>query len=137
MTLRIVFTREDLQHVRISDAPDPMWELVQSLHQLQERRPAPRYSKWHRQVRKRIAGHDGARSVLGLLCTLVPLEGAFPDFLTPAPFDARCGRPPDQSPRSRAARRRGPGILSNSRGASTRVVHSRLGSPNQHFTPLP
>jgi len=85
MTLRIVFTREDLQHIRISAEPDPMWELVQSIHQLQERRPTPRYHEWHRQTRKRIAGHDDARRVLGPLCTLVPHEGAFPDFLTPAP----------------------------------------------------
>jgi hypothetical protein len=84
MTLRIVFTREDLQLIRINDEPDPMWELVQSLHQLQDRRPAPRYHEWHRQARKRIAGHDGARAMLGPLCTLVPPEGSFPDFLTPA-----------------------------------------------------
>jgi DNA-binding transcriptional ArsR family regulator len=96
MTLRIVFTREDLQRIRISDEPDPLWELVQSLHQLQERTPAPRYREWHRQARKRIAGHDGARAVLGPLCTLVPLEGSFPDFLTPAPslrdIEAGCER---------------------------------------------
>jgi DNA-binding transcriptional ArsR family regulator len=102
MTLRIVFTREDLQRIRISDEPDPMWELVQSLHQLQERRPAPRFSAWHQQARARIAGHDGARAMLGPLCTLVPPEGAFPDFLTPAPslrdIEAGCERVVRTSP---------------------------------------
>jgi hypothetical protein len=96
MTLRIVFTREDLQRIRISAEPDPMWELVQSIHQLQERRPTPRYHEWHRRTRERIAGHRDARSVLGPLCTLVPYEGAFPDFLTPAPsppdIEAGCER---------------------------------------------
>ena len=96
MTLRIVFTREDLQRVRINDEPDPMWELIRSLHQLQERKPAPRYHEWRRQVRKRIAGQAGARAVFGPLCTLVPRIGSFPDFLTPAPLpgdiEAGCER---------------------------------------------
>src|SRR5690606_7169503 len=49
MTLRVVFMREDLQRVRIADQPDLMWELVQSLHQVQERVPAPHYATWHRE----------------------------------------------------------------------------------------
>lgn len=94
MVLRIVFTREDLQRLRIHGDPDPMWELILSLHHIQERNPATRYRDWHRQARDRIRAHDDARQVLGPLFTLVPREGSFPDFLTPAPshvdVDAAC-----------------------------------------------
>ncbi|MBB3663556.1 MULTISPECIES: ArsR/SmtB family transcription factor [Prauserella salsuginis group] len=83
MTLRIVFTRDDLQCVRVADRPDLMWELVQSLHQIQDPAPDTRYSAWHRETRHRIHGHDGAGALLGPLCTLVPAQGTFPDFLTP------------------------------------------------------
>lgn len=83
MTLRVVFTRDDLQRVRIADRPDLMWELVQSLHQAREHRPEPRYVDWHAETRHRIQGHDGAEALFGPLCTLIPAEGPFPDFLTP------------------------------------------------------
>lgn len=85
MVLRIVFTREDLQRLRISQEPDPLWELVQSLHHIQEGKPADPYQDWHRQARRRIAGHDRARALLGRLTTLVARQGNFPDFLTPVP----------------------------------------------------
>ncbi|KID31855.1 hypothetical protein HQ32_00735 [Prauserella sp. Am3] len=83
MTLRVVFTREDLQRVRFAERPDLMWELVQSLHQVQERVPEPRYATWHRDTHARIRRTTNAGSVLGPLCTLVPTTGTFPDFLTP------------------------------------------------------
>lgn len=83
MTLSVVFTRDDLQRVRIADRPNLMWELVQSLHQAQERTPEPRYADWHLETRHRVRGHDGADAIFGPLCTLVPAEGRFPDFLTP------------------------------------------------------
>jgi hypothetical protein len=37
MTLRLVFDRDDLARVRLAEAPDPMWELVLSLHLARER----------------------------------------------------------------------------------------------------
>jgi hypothetical protein len=37
MTLRLVFDRDDLARVRLAEAPDPMWELVLSLHLARDR----------------------------------------------------------------------------------------------------
>jgi hypothetical protein len=41
MTLRLVFNRDDLARVRLAEAPDPMWELVLSVHLAGERRLPP------------------------------------------------------------------------------------------------
>ncbi|MFG2141597.1 ArsR/SmtB family transcription factor [Streptomyces sp. NPDC048650] len=76
--LRIHFTAGDLARTRIDDGPDPLWESVLSLHQLQERRQDPTLGAWRRHVM-----HHG-RTALRLLLPLVPARGYFPDFLTPA-----------------------------------------------------
>ncbi|WP_207922024.1 hypothetical protein [Saccharopolyspora terrae] len=60
MTLRLVFNRDDLARVRLAEAPDPMWELVLSLHLARERRLPPQYLSWHRQARLRAATGDRA-----------------------------------------------------------------------------
>lgn len=86
MTLRVVFDRDDLQRVRIAAQPDPMWELVLSLHRAREQQTPGRYEAWREQARLRVRGREGARCWLAPLFTLVPGKGNFPDFLTPAPL---------------------------------------------------
>lgn len=84
MVLRFVFDRDDLQRVRIAAQPDPMWELVLSLHQARERQATSRHTAWQRQVRLRVRRQENPHSWLSPLFTLVPVTGDFPDFLTPA-----------------------------------------------------
>lgn len=76
--LRIHFSAGDLARTRITEAPDPLWETVLSLHQLRERSRDPVLAHWR---------HRGcARGVRALrtLSPLMPPRGYFPDFLTPA-----------------------------------------------------
>ncbi|RVX41362.1 hypothetical protein EDD27_3884 [Nonomuraea polychroma] len=46
-----MFTPEDLGRVRIAPRPDPMWEMVLSLHLLQARGGGTAMAAWRRQVR--------------------------------------------------------------------------------------
>lgn len=82
MTLRVHFTSEDLASTTVTTAPDMCWELTSSLHRLQTPRNARRYQPWLRHVRARTGKRD-LRRVLGILTTMVPRKGNFPDFLTP------------------------------------------------------
>ncbi|WP_103534680.1 winged helix-turn-helix domain-containing protein [Streptomyces sp. SM11] len=82
MALRIHFTPDDLTRITVAPSPDPMWELVNSLHVLQARQTASAYAPWLRHVRERLARSD-LRGPIRLLTTLVPARGNFPDFLTP------------------------------------------------------
>jgi len=83
VTLRIHFTADDLARTTVAAGPDPMWELVCSLHRLQSPRAAARYRPWLRQARARLERRN-LKAVLRPLTTLVPPRGAFPDFLTPS-----------------------------------------------------
>jgi DNA-binding transcriptional ArsR family regulator len=76
--LRVHFTAGDLARTRVADGPDPLWEAVLSLHQLQERNREAPLDDWRRHVLQ------GAAPSLRLLLPLVPARGYFPDFLTPA-----------------------------------------------------
>ncbi|WP_189827691.1 ArsR/SmtB family transcription factor [Streptomyces finlayi] len=76
--LRIHFTGDDLARVRLAARPDALWETVLSLHRLRDRRGGRAYGDWREQARARWSG--GGR---GLLRTVVPPRGYFPDFLTP------------------------------------------------------
>ncbi|MFE5208661.1 ArsR family transcriptional regulator [Streptomyces sp. NPDC056600] len=83
--LRIHFTDADLARVRLSAAPDPLWEACLSLHRL---RAAPgqgrlAFAPWRRTALERLRESGLARTVRGLLMPLVPPAGYFPDFLTP------------------------------------------------------
>ncbi|MER8262858.1 transcriptional regulator [Streptomyces griseus] len=82
MELRIHFTADDLTRITVAPRPDPMWELVNSLHVLQSRQTAPDHAPWVEHVRGRLARSD-LREPIRLLTTLVPARGKFPDFLTP------------------------------------------------------
>ncbi|MEU3459566.1 winged helix-turn-helix domain-containing protein [Streptomyces sp. NPDC006733] len=76
--LRIHFTGEDLGRVRVAAGPAPMWETVLSLHRIQRGEDGVLLRQWRRSVRPALP-----RSV-GMLTSLVPRQGYFPDFLTPA-----------------------------------------------------
>ncbi len=79
--LKIHFTGEDILRTRVAPAPDPLWELVLSLHLLQGRSRDPLMSTWRRSVARRLS-HDTSDQVR-LLFALNPPRGYFPDFLTP------------------------------------------------------
>lgn len=83
-TLRLHFTAEDLLRTRVLTEPDPMWELVLSVHHLSPTGENDRHSQWRRDARQRLDDPDSARA-LRMLRTLVPPRGNFPDFLTPLP----------------------------------------------------
>lgn len=78
--LRLVFSGEDIARVRLAPAADPVWELILSLHLLQEGDPA--IDGWRRGVAGRLRRADGYGQ-LRLLLALNPPRGYFPDFLTP------------------------------------------------------
>jgi DNA-binding transcriptional ArsR family regulator len=80
--LRIVFSGEDILRTRVAPGPDPVWELVLSLHALQERSSDPLTAGWRRTVVDRLR-RSGAGEGLRLLFALAPPRGYFPDFLTP------------------------------------------------------
>jgi DNA-binding transcriptional ArsR family regulator len=94
VTLRVVFGQQDLQRVRLAEAADPMWELVFSLYRLQSPSvPAP-FLGWRQSVESRLRNTETRHRSVGLLATLVPPVGNFPDFLTPpqlvTDLDAGC-----------------------------------------------
>jgi DNA-binding transcriptional ArsR family regulator len=82
MVLRIHFTADDLARVRIRVEPDPMWELVLSLHVLQAARAPAAYVGWRRHALRVIAAAR-LRDQVRPLTSLVAPQGDFPDFLTP------------------------------------------------------
>lgn len=81
--LRIVFTKDDLARVRIAEGPDPMWEIVLSLHQLGASGRDNPYRHWAGWVR--TIARDRLASAASALYELMPPQRYFPDFVTPAP----------------------------------------------------
>ncbi len=75
--LRIHFTTEDLARVRVAAGPEPLWEILLSLHMLQQRDGALVFGHWRQQQR----GLD--RRLTEPLIELAPPRGYSPDFLTP------------------------------------------------------
>ncbi|PWU52392.1 transcriptional regulator [Micromonospora globispora] len=80
--LKILFSSEDILRTRVAPAPDPVWELVLSLHLLQGRSRDPLLDTWRRTVARGLR-RDTASDQLRLLFALNPPQGYFPDFLTP------------------------------------------------------
>jgi hypothetical protein len=75
--LRVHFTAEDLARVRVAAGPDPMWEILLSLHVLRQRSAASVFGTWRAAVRATLP--DDTR----WLMQLAPPVGYSPDFLTP------------------------------------------------------
>ncbi|WP_369201053.1 winged helix-turn-helix domain-containing protein [Streptomyces sp. PU-14G] len=76
--LRIHFTNDDLARTRIAGGPDPLWEILLSLHILQRDDRPDVFRQWRAKVRGQV-GSDTA-----LLYELAPPRGYSVDFLTPA-----------------------------------------------------
>jgi DNA-binding transcriptional ArsR family regulator len=76
--LRIHFTGEDLARTTLADEPDPLWEVLLSLHQLQSRDGVGHYGHWRERTRRQFPRHAER------LLHLAPPRGYSPDFLTPS-----------------------------------------------------
>jgi DNA-binding transcriptional ArsR family regulator len=78
VVLRIHFTSQDLARTTLAEEPDPLWEVLLSLHQLQVQDGTTQYGHWRERTRRQLP-----RSAARLL-HLAPPRGYSPDFLTPA-----------------------------------------------------
>lgn len=76
MGLRIHFSPEDIAKTTVAEEPDPLWEVLLSLHLLQNRDGAVVFDRWRQQAR--------TSRQLPRLIALTPPRGYSPDFLTPA-----------------------------------------------------
>lgn len=77
--LRIHFTGQDLARTTLAEEPDPLWEVLLSLHQLQSRDGVGHYGYWRERTRRQFPRHAER------LLHLAPPRGYSPDFLTPTP----------------------------------------------------
>ncbi|UKY47715.1 ArsR family transcriptional regulator [Streptomyces inhibens] len=77
MAVRIHFSVEDLARTYVAERPDPLWEVLLSLHVLQGRHGAATFTRWRQRTLSRLDGP--ARGLLAL----APPRGYSPDFLTP------------------------------------------------------
>ena len=77
--LRIHFTPRDLARTTVSTRPAPLWEVLLSLHMLQQQDGRLVFDDWRRHVRTKVAPDQ-----MRLLLELTPPKGYSPDFLTPA-----------------------------------------------------
>ncbi|MER5213778.1 helix-turn-helix domain-containing protein [Streptomyces sp. NPDC002838] len=80
--LRIGFGTDDLSRLRVAAGSDFMWEVVLSLHLLQNRQAALVFDPWRRQVREDLARAGLIRTTRALI-EVNPCASYFPDFLTP------------------------------------------------------
>ncbi|MEU1312739.1 winged helix-turn-helix domain-containing protein [Streptomyces cinnamoneus] len=82
--LRIHFTSEDLRNITVADDVDPLWEVLLSLHLVQERGGAllP-LGHWRRRVRSTV----GRSISMRMVAELARPWGYSPDFLTPGRGD--------------------------------------------------
>ena len=81
--LRIHFTGLDLERIRLSARPDPLWEVVCSACRLQTREGPEVFDLWRRGVRRQLRHGGAPLRAVRMLCGLVPFAAYFPDFLTP------------------------------------------------------
>lgn len=76
------FTAEDLARTRVAHGPDPLWELVMSIHKLRTPTGGLAFQAWRRAALPVLAERTG-NTRERMLRQLVPRRGDFPDFLTP------------------------------------------------------
>lgn len=81
-TLRIHFTSADLARTHIAAEPDPLWEMMCSLHLLQGEKPQL-YSEWRRMLPSGPEGEQFRRMIRTTLLPAMPRGAYFPDFMTP------------------------------------------------------
>lgn len=77
--LKFHFTDVDMARIRMATGPDPMWELLLSLHLLGGNDGSVVFGAWKRHIRNRLPGSTR------LLFELAPPRGYSADFLTPMP----------------------------------------------------
>ncbi|GAA0961483.1 winged helix-turn-helix domain-containing protein [Kribbella koreensis] len=77
--LRIHFTADDLARTTLAAEPDPLWEVLLSLHMLQVDDDPVAYGTWRQRMRRTLP-----RETVGPLAALAPPVGYSPDFLTPS-----------------------------------------------------
>ncbi|WP_320780787.1 winged helix-turn-helix domain-containing protein [Streptomyces sp. CRN 30] len=80
--LRIHFSSEDLRNITVAERADPLWDVLLSLHTLQETDDSLAFSEWRRRTRAALPA--SAR----LLMELARPWGYSPDFLTPGRGEA-------------------------------------------------
>ncbi|MFD5759833.1 transcriptional regulator, partial [Streptomyces sp. NPDC127044] len=81
--LRIHFTSDDLQNIRVARQPDPLWELMCSVCRLETGQGPLEFGHWRRSARQRFSGDSNLVRALRPLRALIPATGYIPDFLTP------------------------------------------------------
>lgn len=81
--LRIYFTATDLANIRVAPRPDPLWELVLSMHHLRLRATPLLLASWKAKVNRTLEPGGPARVEVASLLALNPPIGYFADFLTP------------------------------------------------------
>ncbi|MGX1545667.1 helix-turn-helix domain-containing protein [Streptomyces adustus] len=79
--LRFHFTAADLGRTRVAAHPDPLWELVLSANLLGNREGRAVFDRWRVDARARIRTLPPWLG--GVVRTLAPPKGDFPDLLTP------------------------------------------------------
>jgi DNA-binding transcriptional ArsR family regulator len=75
--LRFHLTSDDLARVRVASQPDPLWEVLLSVHLLGKRDGALVFDRWRRRTR------PGLNPAMRPLFELAPPSGYSADFLTP------------------------------------------------------
>ncbi|WP_369241744.1 winged helix-turn-helix domain-containing protein [Streptomyces sp. R21] len=81
--LRIHFTSNDLQNIRMARQPDPLWELMCSVCRLETGQGPLEFGQWRRSAFDRLSRDSVAGRALRPLRALIPASGYIPDFLTP------------------------------------------------------
>ena len=81
--LRIRFTVDDICNTRVVAGPDPLWEIVGSMHRLQTVQGRDLYAEWHRRVCRDVALSGFGPQLRETLLPLMPRAAYFPDFLNP------------------------------------------------------
>jgi DNA-binding transcriptional ArsR family regulator len=77
VTLRFHLTSDDIARVRVASQPDPLWEVLLSVHLLGKREGALIFDDWRRRTR------PGLNPAMRPLFELAPPWGYSADFLTP------------------------------------------------------
>ncbi|NUR73926.1 MAG: winged helix-turn-helix transcriptional regulator [Hamadaea sp.] len=80
--LRIYFTSADIARVRLAPTADPLWETILSIHMLRGQRGDLLFTEWRRTTAGALR-EAGLGPAMGLLSSLTPTMGYFPDFLNP------------------------------------------------------
>ncbi len=82
-SVRVHFTAADLARTHVVAQPDPIWELVLSVHVLMGENPRRTFPEWRRTLPNGEQRDELRRIVRVLVAPLAPPGPYFPDFMTP------------------------------------------------------